>query len=251
MSSSVRKALFLVSAIGLFALLAWGAAGLPAFGDYRGPYGDVLNEHAVEERHALNVVAAVTFDYRGFDTLGEEFILFTAVIGATLLLRAHRDEQETKIEDEAEKLRPPPTSDAVRLVGLGLVGPTVVFGLYIVAHGHLTPGGGFQGGVVLATALLLVYLAGRFVAYERVSPESPIEVAEGAAAAAYLGIGVAGLAFGASFLENVAPLGKTGELLSAGTIPLLNAAVGLEVAAAFVLLCDEFLEQAILVRIKS
>ena len=248
MSSPVRRVLFLISATGLIALLGWGMAGLPDVGEYPGPYGDVLNDHAVEERHALNVVAAVTFDYRGFDTLGEEFILFAAVIGVALLLRAHRDEQETEAEDEAESRRPPPTSDAVRLLGLGLVGPTVLFGIYVVAHGHLSPGGGFQGGVVLATALLLVYLAGRFVTYERLGPESYIEVAEGTAAAAYVGIGLAGLALGAAYLDNFVPLGKIGDLFSAGTIPLINAAVGLEVAAAFVLLCDEFLEQAIVVR---
>jgi len=247
-SSPVRRVLFLISATGLIALLGWGMAGLPEVGDYPGPYGDVLNDHAVEERHALNVVAAVTFDYRGFDTLGEEFILFAAVIGVALLLRAHRDEQEAEAEDEAESRRPPSTSDAVRLLGLGLVGPTVLFGIYVVAHGHLSPGGGFQGGVILATALLLVYLAGRFVTYERLGPESYIEVAEGAAAAAYVGIGLAGLTLGAAYLDNFVPLGKIGDLFSAGTIPLINAAVGLEVAAAFVLLCDEFLEQAIVVR---
>jgi multicomponent Na+:H+ antiporter subunit B len=247
-SSSVRRALFLISALGLIALLGWGMAGLPEVGEYPGPYGDVLNDRAVEERHALNVVAAVTFDYRGFDTLGEEFILFAAVIGVALLLRAHRDEQETEAGDKAESRRPPPTSDAVRLLGLGLVGPTVLFGIYVVAHGHLSPGGGFQGGVVLATALLIVYLAGRFATYERLGPESFIEVAEGAAAAAYVGIGFAGLALGAAYLDNIVPLGKIGDLFSAGTIPLINAAVGVEVAAAFVLLCDEFLEQAIIVR---
>ena len=250
MSFSVRRALFLVSALGLIALLGWGMAGLPEVGEYPGPYGDVLNDRAVQERHALNVVAAVTFDYRGFDTLGEEFILFAAVIGVALLLRAHRDEQETEATDEAESRRPPPTSDAVRLLGLGLVGPTVLFGIYVVAHGHLSPGGGFQGGVVLATALLTVYLAGGFATYERLGPESFIEVAEGAAAAAYVGIGFAGLALGAAYLDNVAPLGKIGDLFSAGTIPLINAAVGVEVAAAFVLLCDEFLEQAVIVRRK-
>jgi multicomponent Na+:H+ antiporter subunit B len=249
-SSSVRRVLFLISATGLIALLGWGMAGLPEVGEYPGPYGDVLNDHAVEERHALNVVAAVTFDYRGFDTLGEEFILFAAVIGLALLLRAQRDEQETEAEDEAESRRPPPTSDAVRLLGLGLVGPTVLFGIYVVTHGHLSPGGGFQGGVALASALLLVYLAGRFVTYERLGPESYIEVAEGAAAAAYVGIGLAGLALGGAYLDNFVPLGKIGDLFSAGTIPLINAAVGLEVAAAFVLLCDEFLEQAIVVRRK-
>ena len=93
---------------------------------------------------------------------GRGLILFAAVIGVAILLRAHRDEEEREALEFAFGRSAPRTSDAVRALAVGLVGPTVVTGVYIVAHGHLTPGGGFQGGVVLATALLLVYLAGGY-----------------------------------------------------------------------------------------
>ena len=70
-------------------LLFWGFSGLPPFGNFHGFYGQLLNHIAVPQRHTSNVVAAVVFDYRGFDTVGEEFIFLAAVIGVAMLLRAN------------------------------------------------------------------------------------------------------------------------------------------------------------------
>ena len=101
MSRGVRSGLFLVSAAGLTALLLWAVADLPDFGHYRGPYGKVLNSVAVGERHTTNVVAAVVFDYRGVDTMGEEFILFASVMGVALLLRnPHRERRQVPAQGE-------------------------------------------------------------------------------------------------------------------------------------------------------
>jgi multicomponent Na+:H+ antiporter subunit B len=244
----LRRRVFLVAAAAVGALLLWGLAGLPDFGTYAGPYGDVLNQVAVAERKATNVVASVTFDYRGVDTMGEEFILFAAVMGVAILLRAQRDETEQPPDEDAADRNAPATSNAVRVIGLALVGPVVLFGLYLVVHGHLTPGGGFQGGVVLATAALLVWLSGEYVTLRRVSPELVGDLAESVGAATYVVIGLLGVAAGATFLANVLPLGQPGALLSAGTIPPINAAVGLEVAGGFVLLVYEFLEQTLVIR---
>jgi multicomponent Na+:H+ antiporter subunit B len=239
MSRRARLVVFAVSAAGLAALLLWGLAGLHDFGHYPGPYGDVLNRVAVDERHATNVVAAVVFDYRGVDTLGEEYILFCSVMGVALLLREVRDR-------EAERPLDPYPLDVVRAAGALLVGPTVLLGLYVVAFGYLTPGGGFQGGVVLAAALLLVYLAGTYRSYRDVSPTPLVELAEGMGAGAYVAVGLLGMALAQAFLENFLPLGTIGTLLSSGTIPLLNWAAGLEVSAALVLLFGEFLEEVML-----
>jgi multicomponent Na+:H+ antiporter subunit B len=242
---------FPIAAVAFAAFFLWGLAGLPRFGDYNGVYGRTINEVALEQRHATNLVAAVTFDYRGFDTMGEEFILFAAVIGVAILLRHQRDEEEASLDDEDERAserRVPHTSDAVRVLGLGLIGPIVLFGIYVVSHGHLTPGGGFQGGVVLSTGALLVYLAGEYVFFRRVSPETVNDIAEGTGAGAYVLVGFLGFLGGAAFLDNVLPLGTTGQLTSAGTIPLINLAVGLEVAGGFTLILAEFLEQTVLVR---
>ena len=194
MSPALRRRVFLIAAAAAGALLLWGLTGLPDYGVYNGPYGDVLNRVAVAERSATNVVAAVTFDYRGVDTMGEEYILFAAVLGVAILLRAQRDEHEEPPDEDAADRHAPATSNAVRVVGLGLVGPVVLFGVYLVAHGHLTPGGGFQGGVVLATAALLVYLSGEYVTLRRVSPELVTDAAEAVGAAGYVAMGLLGVA---------------------------------------------------------
>lgn len=248
MTAKARLILFAVAAIGLAAFLAWGFAGLPRFGDYRGIYGAALNASSVPQRHITDVVSAVNFDYRGVDTMGEEFIFFAAVLAVVLVLRAQRREMEEGVPQESEPYRQAEVSEAVRILGMGLVAPTVVFGIYVVAHGHLTPGGGFQGGVVLATALLLALLAGEYAAIRRLQPLPLVELAEAAGAAGYIVIGTAGLIFGAAFLDNVLPLGTVGQLPSAGVVPLIDVSVGLEVAGGFVVLISEFFEQALLVR---
>jgi multicomponent Na+:H+ antiporter subunit B len=248
---SARRNLFAIGATIFGLLLGWGLLGLPKFGGYEGPYGVVLSRVGVQETRATNIVGAVTFDYRGFDTLGEEFILFAAVMGVALLLRAQREEEEAPPEDQAQYRRPPHDSDAVRELCLGLVAPTALFGMYVVTHGHLSPGGGFQGGVILATAPLLMYLGGEYKGLRRLSPETLIEAAEGAGAGGYVLVATAGLAAGAAFMHNFLPLGSAGDLLSSGTILVLNLTVGLAVAAGFVLLLSEFLEQTLELRRRS
>jgi multicomponent Na+:H+ antiporter subunit B len=244
-----RRSVFLVAGSGLFAFLLWSFAGLPDFGHYVGPYGDILNLSSVPERHATAVVSAINFDYRGFDTLGEEFILFAAVVGVASILRHLRGERRAaRPDDDARGRRVRDPSVAVSVLGLGLVGPTLLVGLYVVVHGHQTPGGGFQGGVILATALLLVYLSDTYVVVRRVGPMALIEFAEALGAGALGLLGFAGLIWGVSFLENVLPLGETGELLSAGTIPLGSVAVGLAVTGGFAFMLSEFIEQALVVR---
>jgi multicomponent Na+:H+ antiporter subunit B len=235
MSRGARLYVFALAGTGLAALFVWGLTGLRAFGDFQGEYGRILNGSAGNERHVTNVVASIVFDYRGFDTLGEEFILFAAVMGVALLLREARSEREREVDIVR--------SDAVRLVGLGAVGAVVVLGLFLVAHGYLTPGGGFQGGVATASGLVLLWAAGRYRAYREASPHLLVDAAEGVGAAAYAVVGLTALVAGSLFLTNVAGLGTKGTLASGGTIAILNTASGLEVTAAVVLLCHEFLEE--------
>jgi multicomponent Na+:H+ antiporter subunit B len=256
MSRIGRLVIFVGSAMALFFIYLWGLGGLPPFGQYRGPYGDVLNQVAVYERHATDVVTAVNFDYRGFDTLGEEFILFISVVGVTLLLRVQRQEQKDQEtgggkEDESPERNAPQPSEAMKVLTIALVGPMVLFGIYIVTHGQLTPGGGFQGGVILATAPLLVYLAGDFITFKQITSHTLVEMAEAAGAGGYALIGVIGIILGMNFLQNFLPMGKTGAINSAGTIALISISVGLEVAAGFVLLLHAFLEQTLELRLKG
>jgi multicomponent Na+:H+ antiporter subunit B len=213
--------------------------------------GTRIAHAASPERHVTAAVSAVNFDYRAFDTLGEEFILFTAAAGVALLLRAARGEHEQPHGDAAPERPAPETSDLVRVFGLGLIGFTLLLGLYVVLHGHLTPGGGFQGGVILAAAVLVVYLAGEWVSAGRLRPVASMEALEGIGAGGFAALGLAGLIAGQAFLQDVLPLARTGHLVSGGTIPLGNIAVGIEVLGALLLIFSEFLEQALLLRRSS
>ena len=233
MTRRTRIALFLAGAAGLAVLLGFGVAGLSPFGHYSGPYGNVISRVEPSERHVTNVVAAVVFDYRGLDTMGEELILFCSVMGVALLLRETR-------EHAAEHVRDPVESDALRAVGLAAVPAVVVLALYLIAHGYLTPGGGFQGGVVAAAGLLLVWLAGEWRTLRSAGPQTLVDPAEAAGAAGFVAVGVVTLVAGGAFLENLLPLGTLGKLTSGGTIAIVNWFAGLEVAAAFVLLFIEF-----------
>ena len=241
MTARARTALFLVAAAGLGALLGWGVSGLPAFGDFHGAYGSFLSEAALGQRHTTNVVAAVVFDYRAFDTLGEELMLFAAVTGTALLLREAREEEAKQVVDAVR-------SEPVRLAGLAAFPVVVLLGLFVVAFGYLTPGGGFQGGVVIALGLLLVYLAGDHRSFRRLTPTAGVDAFEGGGAAAFVGLSLGALAAGLAFQENFLSLGTIGLLRSGGSIPLLNWATAVEVSAAFVLLFCEFLEEIMVER---
>jgi multicomponent Na+:H+ antiporter subunit B len=224
----------------------WAFADLPDFGHYSGVYGLTLEHVAVPERHATNVVSSVTFDYRGVDTLVEEFILFAAAVGCAVLLRVTRDERAAEsaaalADDAADAVARP-----VRAFGAMLVAPVVVLGGYVIAHGALTPGGGFQGGVILSAAAVLVYVAGQFVTARRVRPVSMLEVSEAFGAGGFALIAVGGLVFATAALENFLGYGVVGSLFSAGIIPLANVCVGIEVAGATTLIVAEFLDQTLL-----
>jgi multicomponent Na+:H+ antiporter subunit B len=240
-----RMLVFLPAAAGLLFLLLDALHGLPGFGHYPGPYGYVLNGVAVTQRHATNLVTAVNFDYRAFDTLGEEFILFTATTGIVLILRHIRG------ETQAETLAREGASDALRGLALAFVAVLIVLGGYVVAHGALTPGGGFQGGVVLACGAFIVFLAGEAVAMKRIAPEKLLELADAVGAAGFALLGIGGLVFAGVFFENFLDLGKPGSLNSAGTMALVSVSIGLEVTGAFLLIWTEFLDQALMVRAGS
>jgi len=246
MTRRVRIVLGLGSLAVLAGLLVWAVTGLPDLGHPRGPYADLAPRIMLDERHVANAVTGVTFDLRGFDTLGEEMILFAAALGAAVLLRAQRTEHEAEAAAAMEEERGPGTADALRALGAVLVGPLLLLGTYVVVHGALTPGGGFQGGVLLAGALLLVYAAGQVAAIRRVRPVALVEVADAVGAGAYMLVAVAGLVFGVAVMDNVLPFGTTGSLLSGGTVPVLSIAVGVEVTAAVTLILSEFVDQMLL-----
>lgn len=235
MSRRLRIGIFLPALAGVATLLVWAYTGLPSFGDYRGPYGFILERLATPLRHMDNVVNATTYDFRGFDTMGEEFILFSAVMGVVLLLR-EGGEREEDVDDSVG-------SDLVRVFGGASVGAAVLVGLWLVAFGFVTPGGGFQGGVAIASGIVLLYLVSSYRAWSGVGKETLLDPFEGLGAGGYVVIGLAPIFAGLPFLTNFFGGGIVGTVWSGGSAGFVNWSAGVEVAAANLILYSEFLKQ--------
>lgn len=248
MSSRARLSLFAVAGAGLAAVLVIGFTGLPSFGDYHGVYGKVIDGIGVSVRHATDLITALNFDIRGFDTLGEEFILFTSVLGIVLILRELRGEHQGPHEQESEEHSFAGASEALRALALALTLTLIAVGVYIVVHGQLTPGGGFQGGVVLAAGPLPVFLAGRYLRMKLIAPHRVVELSDALGAAGYALVGLSGLVFVGIFFKNAVPLGIPGHLLSGGQMGIASVLVALEVSGAFLVAWSEFLDQAMVVK---
>ncbi|WP_217215256.1 MnhB domain-containing protein [Streptomyces sp. AC550_RSS872] len=238
MNPRTRLGLVAFGGAGLAVLLVVACLRLPPFGGDSHPYGDRAVRTSLA-RHTANTVASVNFDQRAFDTLGEMTILFAAVVGCVVLLRQTRDEHRARPE-------PADVAEPVRRYALIVLPIALATGLYVIAHGQLSPGGGFQGGVVAATSLHLLYLGADYRALERIRPVGLYEVGDAVSASAYVVTGLAGLVGGTAFLANtLLPYGTFNTLSSGGTVPLLNAAIGMEVACAVVVLLARFLDQAV------
>ena len=249
MSLRKRFALFFFSMGVLGALYVGSLVDLPPIGHGIGAYAEMLLEIAVPETHATDVVAAVTFGYRAIDTFIEELILFAAVVGVSVIMRRHSDERDATERELEHPLMIHPASsesDAVRALTAALAGISLTVGLYTAAHGQVSPGGGFQGGIVLASVPLLVYLAASPERYLRIAPIPLLEYAKALGLLAFLGIGFAGALFGQAFFDNVFPLGpRPSSVVSSGMILLLSLATTVEVSAGFVYLLTSFVEEAL------
>jgi multicomponent Na+:H+ antiporter subunit B len=239
-----RTALFFAAASGLGLLLWTVFREMPAFGQIHHLYRDLAVGASLSQSTA-NVVSSINFDQRALDTLGEESIFLGSVTGVMALLRPTTEEREYGPPGSGAVL------DAVRLVGYLLLPVTLALGVDTVAHGHLTPGGGFQGGVVLATGLHVLYVSGSYRALDRLRPIGDLDVGEAVGAAAFAGMAVAGLALGGAFLMNSLPKGTLAHLFSGGTVPLLNVAVGIEIGCGMVVLLAQFLAQEITIAKKG
>ena len=238
MSRATRTRLALAALAGLDALLVLAVTGLPGAGHPAGPNAQHVPLLLARDRQVANAVNGVTYDLRGADTLGEELILFAAALGAAVLLRTGARPKEAS----ARRTRTTPSS-ALRALATVLVAPLLVLGAYVVTHGHLSPGGGFQGGVALAALVLLVYAAGRDARLRRASaPEHGAEVVEAAGAVAFALVAPGGIVLAGALLANFIAHGTLGSLLSGGTIPLLSLVTGVEVTGAVALIMLEFME---------
>jgi len=170
-----------------------------------------------------NVITAIVVNYRGFDTLGEVTVLFLASAGLASILYRRKEEGE----EEVERLNQP--SSSLLQTGSKFLFPLVVLlGIYVFIHGHLTPGGGFQGGAIIATGFLLM-----LIAYKKYHvSHGMLTWVESLAGILFVTIGIWGLVTGGTFLENsFLPKGTLNSLISGGAIPIIYIAVGFKVAA--------------------
>lgn len=121
----------------------------------------------------------------------------------------------------------------VKKVSQLLVGLIFLYGIYIITHGHLTPGGGFAGGAIIAGSFILLVLAYGSDILKLRKREAGSSVVESCGIFIFLLLALAAVFIGTKiFFANYLPKGTIGELISAGVIPLYNIAVGIEVAAA-------------------
>ena len=244
----VNRGRGLAAAVGLLLVVGgfvWGATGLHKFGGYNFRYGAIVAKDSIPDRASVNTVVVTAFDYRGFDTLGEEFILFVSVLSVGVLLRRMREEHEGG-DSDVEPGREVRGSESMRWLGTALAAPVALLAISIITHGTLTPGGGFQGGVVLMSAAAFTFLGGEYALVARLrGSATAIEIVEAIGAGAFAMLGVGGLISSGIFFENFINKGQAG-LLTGGFIPLANIAVGAEVAAALLMVISELLYQRLL-----
>lgn len=116
-----------------------------------------------------------------------------------------------------------------------IAGMIFMYGLYVIVHGHLTPGGGFAGGVIMAGSFILLILANGSDFLKLLKEESGTTMYENLAMIMVLFLAVSGFLLGTHiFFLNWLPKGTVGQLVSAGILPLYNIFVGIEVAASIV-----------------
>jgi len=234
MTGRMVVVIILLCVAGLFWALARGEA--PAeLGSVSRHYA----ERGVIENRGSNLVTSVVVNYRGLDTLGEVAVLFLSVTGVAFVLRRRREAGGAESDGGASRDAAGGGVPASELVSTGarlLAGPMILFGAYIFVHGHLTPGGGFQGGAVVASAILLLLLADR----ERELPHGLMSWLESLSGFGFVTAGIIGLAVAGSFLANrgVLPLGQWNRLFSAGLIPVIYVLIGLKVGSELAALLD-------------
>ncbi len=189
-------------------------------------------EKGSKDLGAMNIVTSIVVTFRGLDTLGEVAVIFIAATGIAVLFRRNA------INDKKPKQMSKRDSSEILLTGIRFLSPVIlIFGIYIFLNGHLSPGGGFQGGAVIATVVLLLFLSDSSYKINH----KIFGLIESFSGVSYVIIGLLGLILmGAdNFLDNrILPLGTFGTILSAGAIPIIYTLVGLKVGTELASVLD-------------
>lgn len=183
----------LMSAVGDFP--DWGNPQSPA-NSYR------LSQHYVTqtfpETGVPNMVTAVLADYRGYDTMFETVVIFTAGIAIISILRRYSSQDGAPPPQELGKKR----DDLIINTTCRLMIPIIqLFALYVIAHGHYSPGGGFQGGVIFGASFILLALSKDLQTAQKWMPEKRVLVLAGVGVLLYAGFGFLAQLLGENFLD--------------------------------------------------
>ncbi len=192
--------------------------------------GDALLELNANEGVANAVTTVVVF-FRGFDTLGEIAVLFIASLGIGLMLHSN-----TRCNIKAE-------SNFMLQTASKILFPVILlFGTYVMIYGHLSPGGGFQGGVIIASGVLLLLISHK----EFEVPHGLIVALETFAGVSYVLIGLIGLLVLDVFLGNFLPhdISQMGMLVSGGIIPIIYIIVGIKVGSEMSMIVQNLIQRS-------
>ena len=212
------------------------ALALPAFGDPSAPAVNEVSrrylEQGAEETGAVNAVTGLILDYRAFDTLGESAVLFAAAASVILLL--NRPDRRTRTFRGPDQL--------TNLLGRPLLPVILLFGVYVILNGHLSPGGGFSGGAVLGGGLILASLVLGEERMERLLPGRRTTFLTAVCLLAYAVMKGYSFFTGGNHVGPDVPKGNPGDLFSGGLILPLNICVGIIVACTMYTFYTLFLE---------
>lgn len=225
-----------VCCITLIALLLFTVSFLPPVGDSNNPAHNEVVEKYVEDglsdTGAVNIVTGMILDYRAFDTFGESNVLFIATCTVLILMR--NDKKKAKKEAEAnaviDKKYEPESDSILQKITFILFPIIVIYGIYVILNGHISPGGGFSGGAIIGAALILYTNAFGFEKTEKFFTEKTYKWVSFSALAFYCLAKSYSFFTGAHHLESGIPLGTPGAIISSGLILPLNICVGLVVA---------------------
>jgi len=218
----------------LIAVMLYAVSYLPPTGNASNPDNNVVAqryiENGLEETGAVNIVSGMILTYRAFDTFGETNVLFIATCCVMILLMLDEKVLEKK-EAKNNNRRFEPRNDAILALSAKVLCPVIfVFGIYIILNGHISPGGGFSGGAIIGSGMILYVSAFGFTKTQKWFNESVYKVCKITALSMYGIIGSYFYITGANGIENHIPLGQAGHILSSGIILPINIAVGIEVA---------------------
>lgn len=217
----------LVVVIATGVALIYGTLDMPHYGDPAAPahrhVAPTYLRDSPREIGVPNVVTSVLASYRGYDTLGEVTVIFTAGVGVLALL-GYRTRRRNIQDPGIRKLV------VLRVIAKLFFPVILLFALYVLFHGDYGPGGGFQAGVIFATGFILYALAFGLGNAQRVIPHRLLQIMMAVGVLIYAAVGIEGMLLGGKFLEYrvLADDPVTGQHLG---IMLIEVGVGITVGS--------------------